>query len=677
MAAQIITTKFSSKIAGYAIAAIFFLVPPASSADDASALMSEEMIFGDVPIISSATRLPQPITDSPVAVTVIDRDMIEASGAREIPELFRLVPGFIVGYNDGHTPSVSYHMSIDRYARRMQVLIDGRSVYVMANGGVPWSSLPITLDDIERIEVVRGPNSASYGANSFLGVISITTRHALLDQGASVKVNIGDEGVREGFLRHGGTSGDLDYRVTAGYVTDDGLPVRFDGKQIRMFSARGDYSLSTRDVMSFQAGIAKGPLAVENPWGGTLNLPRYKEELHHYEQVRWERSLGVDESISVQLYHILQRNFEEYAVDPAPLDPVYVDFSRSTQRYDLEMQHNISLGSSYRVAWGLGAREDSYWGASALLGGRTIDNHLKRGFINTEWNPEGPWLMNFGLMVEDYNITGTDASPRLGVNYKFSPAHGVRLTASKAIRTPSNYEYAVDYSLTGYMGGAPVIFYQFELGTEQTTPETIRSYELGYYGALTKASINYDIKIFRDEIRHLITPVKYTGYSSNPGDKTEIYENRDAITIDGLELDLSARLPNEFQLWFTYAFSEIDDDSNNPRIQYDAGVAPKHSVSLLLLKKFAHGYRASAGWYFTDKVQGWNSHDLRTPVRRLDLKLSKSGRYFGKNTEISLALRNVLGKYEEMRVLRSDWKVFDYLNMVDPSAYVSIKVELN
>ncbi|MGM0680189.1 MAG: TonB-dependent receptor plug domain-containing protein, partial [Pseudomonadota bacterium] len=136
---------------------------------------AEEGLFEDMPVVLSATRLRQSVRDAPISMTVIDRQMIDASGFTEIPDLMRLVPGFVVDYDSGHLPVTGYHMLHDRYVRHQQVLIDGRSVYTPILGGVPWVDLPITLDDIERIEVVRGPNAASYGSNSFMGVINIIT----------------------------------------------------------------------------------------------------------------------------------------------------------------------------------------------------------------------------------------------------------------------------------------------------------------------------------------------------------------------------------------------------------------------------------------------------------------------------------------------------------------------
>lgn len=118
--------------------------------------------------------------------------------------------------------AVGYHMLHDRFSRQMQVLVDGRSVYEPTVGGVPWTDLALTIDDIERIEVIRGPNAASYGSNSFTAVINIITRHPVLDRGVSLKANAGSNGLAEGFLRYGGNHRSFDYHINYTHQEIDG-----------------------------------------------------------------------------------------------------------------------------------------------------------------------------------------------------------------------------------------------------------------------------------------------------------------------------------------------------------------------------------------------------------------------------------------------------------------------
>ncbi len=198
--------------------------------------LSESDFLSDLPVVLSATRLRQPLSETPAAMTVIDREMIRDSGAWDVADLFRLVPGMYVAYNvdkevvPGHV--VSYHGMADPYAKRMQIQIDGRSVYTPLFGGPVWSNIPLALEDIERVEVVRGPSAATYGANSFLGVINIITRELGEVQGTMVSLAAGRPG-RDATLRHGGRTERADYRMTLQLRGDNGYTDDADGQFCR------------------------------------------------------------------------------------------------------------------------------------------------------------------------------------------------------------------------------------------------------------------------------------------------------------------------------------------------------------------------------------------------------------------------------------------------------------
>lgn len=162
---------------------LFVLAGVQACADQALAAVSETDFLGELPVVLSASRMSQPVNDAPAAVTIIDRDMIQASGFRDIPDLLRLVPGFSVAYTRDNTWAVGYHGLADAYSRRFQVLVDGRSIYSPHFGAVHGGDLPVAIEDIERIEVVRGPNAAVYGSNAFLAVINVVTQSAAQAQG--------------------------------------------------------------------------------------------------------------------------------------------------------------------------------------------------------------------------------------------------------------------------------------------------------------------------------------------------------------------------------------------------------------------------------------------------------------------------------------------------------------
>ena len=217
----------------------------------------------DLPIVLTPARLKQNRSEVPASVSVIDREMIKASGLREIPELFRLIPGTSVGARDGWNYVVSYHGSNYRDTRRMQVLIDGRSVYQAGLATVDWNDIPITIEDIERIEVVRGPSTASYGANAFLGVINIITRHPADINYVDISAQRGSESTENYRLSHADEYLGGHYRLTIASRHDDGFDVkrnsqeRLDSKTLQLFNSRYDKQF-TNTSLSVGLGYKRG-----------------------------------------------------------------------------------------------------------------------------------------------------------------------------------------------------------------------------------------------------------------------------------------------------------------------------------------------------------------------------------------------------------------------------------
>ena len=181
--------------------------------------------MGIVPEVLTATRLKQPRSEVPGSMTVITAENIDQWGVRTVPELLRFVPGMFVKHAD--QDSVAYHASNPNLMRRMQVLIDGRSVYRAGIASVIWEDIPVALEDIQRIEVFRGPNASSYGANAFMAVINIVTYHPADTLGTRAFARSGHQGVRDFQISHSAEVGDWVYRATVSSKRDDG----FDGRE--------------------------------------------------------------------------------------------------------------------------------------------------------------------------------------------------------------------------------------------------------------------------------------------------------------------------------------------------------------------------------------------------------------------------------------------------------------
>ena len=225
------------------------------------------LLEADIPVVLSAARLKQPRAEVPASVTVIDAEQIAAWGVRTLPELLRFVPGvFVTQDKFEHNDVVAYHGSTAYMSRRLQVLVDGMSVYKGGIAMVVWDDIPIALEDIQRIEFVRGPSSAMYGANAFLGVVSITSKKPADTEGVRISYRGGTQNVRDAMGSVSTIYSKSSSRITVQQTSDDG----FDGLQTessdkledsrRHGFATGYYEqdLDSGIQLSFQGGYKYG-----------------------------------------------------------------------------------------------------------------------------------------------------------------------------------------------------------------------------------------------------------------------------------------------------------------------------------------------------------------------------------------------------------------------------------
>jgi iron complex outermembrane receptor protein len=600
---------------------------PGAFAEDGLSPISERDFLGDLPVVLSVSRLAQPASEAPSAVTVIDREMIKASGFRELADVFRLVPGFYVGYSTGNEPVVGRGL-ISRYFGRIQVLVDGRSVYTPMFGQVQWPLLPLALEDIERIEVTRGPNAASYGANSFLGVINIITRHPVQDQGTLVSVRGGDPAVKDGLVRHGGTAGGWDYRVTVAHKEDSGFPARNDSQAITQVSMRADRRVNDVDSLQVQAGYAGGTFG-EGYYGDLVDVPRDRQVASAFQQIRWLRTFAADDELSVQFYHTQQQNREQADIT---IVPAIVRLEQDSERFDLEAQRTQGFGQSLRVVWGGSARLDRVYAPLYLGDDDVHDISLQRLFGHVEWRPALKWVVNAGAMAEHNELTGTDVSPQLAVSYHFNPRHTVRVGVSEALRTPTLLEDAAHYVVLG----SPEY-----ISAGGLKPERIFTKELAYLANLPKAGLEFDVRVYEDDIRDIIMADKM-------GASYWQFFNGNSLTLQGVETQLRWHWGGT-RLALAHAYTRNRDVSG---VSASAATTldrsnPIHSLSGLLSHTFANQVEASVGYYHYSEMYPIGDGDFLPAYGRWDVRLAKKFQMGAQRAEAALVFQNITGTYRD------------------------------
>jgi iron complex outermembrane receptor protein len=610
-------------------------------AEDANIFLDEALFFSDIPVVLSATRLKQPLPDVPSAVTVIDRAMIEASGAIELVDLLRLVPGFQVGFYTGSKFTVSSHGNVDRFARDMQVLIDGRSIYDPAFGGVTWSDQELDIDDIQRIEVIRGPNASTHGSNSFSGVINIITQHPAEQNGLRVKTVVGDGGRRQIYNRFAGSEGNLAYRIALKYDENDGFDNRHDSSDTRWIGFRGDYQINSQDALLFELGANKGtredgfPSDPEQPFRAT-------EDSHSFQQLRWTRSLSPGSDFYLQFSHNYQEIDDSFSDAVTFPWNVSLGYGFQSQRYDLELQHTLDLNPTQRMVWGLGARRDEAKGIWTFKRSDWMTRDQYRAFGNFEWRLSNSLLLNVGGMYEKFDQKDGFFSPKLAFNLKLDEMNTLRLSGTRAYRMPTFWEDFSDQSvvLTGSM--TPIL--QTYKTTTNLRPEYIESFELGYLGNFQDMGLTLDMKLFHEEIKDMIAEVKDLNAPQQPF----AYINSGSLNINGFEIgikwDPSPRSMLHIGYSLTHAYgNQIKKYPPTSAIDYriiDVRV-PQLTASILGSHQFDNGIKLSSAYYYMDDISWAGDGDDVALNRRWDIKIAKPFEFERTEGEVALIFQNI------------------------------------
>lgn len=626
--------------------------------------VTESDFLEEMPVVLSVSRLSQPLNEAPAAVTIIDQGMIRASGFRDIPDLLRLVPGFSVAYTRDNTWAVGYHGMADAFSRRFQVLVDGRSIYSAIYGQVHWQELPLSIDDIERIEVVRGPNAATFGANAFLAVINIVTKEAVQTPGGFASLQYGEQGMAGLTVRQSGGTDNLNYRLTFSaqdrdrFETDvaDGATTGklFEASKTYLLNGRLDYRLSTTDEVSAQFGASVGD------WQGGRQYvpaqmahslePRQQDVDTQYVQLKFRRLLNADREWMVQFYH--SRHRIEAASSLGVFGLTIIGDADSLQtRTNLEFQANTRINPVLRMAWGAEVRREAVESRLYFGDGETREGVLGRVYANLEWRAHRDVLVQGGAMLEHHYDTGFDVSPRVAVNYTLAPGHTLRFNVSQAYRTPTFLEQD-GYYLYRSSTGVPVDV--IGISPNDVQPERIRSHEIGYVGQYTPWKLNLDAKLFHDKVD------RYIGSSAvalPPG--TELISgagagsarqslNGGSLTLQGGDLQLNWKPTRAFQLSAQFSRVLIADssdivDNDLPRS------APKNNFSLLGRYDLGAGWDASVGVYRSGRMTWLNDGDVTQAFTRWDARLARRWTWQGHAMEAALVGQNLGNDYSEFR----------------------------
>ncbi len=514
--------------------------------------------------------------------------MIRNSGARQIADIFRMVPGMLVGYHYGHSPAVTYQGLGTEFQRQLQVLIDGRSVFIPSFGGIPWSNLPLLLEDIERVEVTRGPNAVTYGSNAFLATINIITRHSAEDIGTKISVTHDfdkDKETKDLYLRLGNQYGDLDWKITAGLEQDDGY-VDHDSKLLKKLNLRTDFLTAYNQFWTIQAGINKSTFNRGD--GGASNLYRDENTSNIYQNLKWEMLQDTvtttvqlshttqdveDQFVSAPLNQALDEEFPDFNSFFSTLDDITTDinYDRLSSRTDFEIYQNRSLLNNLNLVYGASFRKDN---VESFYLFNDYDEHnitTNRLFSSLEWKYLEDFIIDVGFMLEDSTVIDKEYSSRLSLIKKIGNRHSLRLVSSTAKRNPVLYEIIGDTQFNlelpdGLLpfNEVPVIIWS---ASDKLIPETIKSEEIGLFSEFFKRQLTTDIKLFHYKITDQLNDVTMSAMDPATGITQQFnsVENNGSTTVYGVEASFNFSPQHKnYRLYGGVSRVNVDSsDSNN------------------------------------------------------------------------------------------------------------------
>ena len=436
--------------------------------------------------ITSVSKRPQKIFRAPAAVTVVTRDDIRRSGVTSIPEALRLVPGVQVARFDANKWAISIRGFNNLFSEKLLALIDGRSVYNPMYSGVFWETQDLLLDDVERIEVIRGPGATLWGANAVNGIVNIITRPAVDSRGVLVRAGFGNEERGNLSLRYGGRAGsDLHYRLFAKYFDRDAFAYPSgDPADDSWHASRAGFRLDwTPDgqSLSLQGDLYECDqselleLTTPNPpyaYDSVTN-PTFTGG---YLLGRWERTPSALSNVRLQLYYS-----RTHGVDEQLIDGLYEEF-------DVDFQHRLRYGERQEIVWGgeyrlTWDRLASDFTLQFDLPRRTY--HLFSGFVQNDLALIPDRLrLTLGSKLEHNTFSGFEIQP--GVRLLWTPHrnHTTWGAISRAVRTPvrgdHNLRYVRQVLPPNALAPDTPLTFVTPMGNPEFTAEEVLSCELGY-----------------------------------------------------------------------------------------------------------------------------------------------------------------------------------------------------
>jgi iron complex outermembrane receptor protein len=541
--------------------------------------------------VTSVSKHTQKVADAAAAIFVLTQEDIRRSGATSIPDALRLVPGLEVARIDENKWAIGSRGFNGRFDNKLLVLIDGRSVYTPLFSGVYWNIQDVMLEDIDRIEVIRGPGATLWGANAVDGVINIITKPAASTQSAIVTAGGGTEERGSVGARYGGKIGDdTHYRIYGKYF--DWGPSNYvtggtanDGWDAMRGGFRADWTPAGANSLTFQGDLYR------SNYDETLTVPSlaapYSNTFPNSGAYsggnilgRWNHN-SEGARMSLQMYYDSTTTVD---------NSLFVDHQKI---FDIDFQHGFQVGDSQQFVWGLGYRStldrsDPSFTISLQPNQFTLNQFS--AFLQDEISlVDNRLRLTLGSKFEHNDFTGFELQPNARLLWTLSPNQSVWTAVSRAVRTPALTEEGLRLNSEVIPPGAPgnpaplpAVVAVF--GSPQFNSEDLLAYELGYRVQATN-NLSLDIATFYNNYSNLRTAEPGTPFVEGNPAPTDIVvpliaENKMSGGTYGAELFADWKVIPKWRLTGSYSYLQMDIHKNagsqDPTADLPNGSSPKH-----------------------------------------------------------------------------------------------------
>lgn len=593
--------------------------------------------------ITSAGRKEQNLADVPAAVYVIDQEDIKNSGFTSVPELLRLVPGLQVARISSSKWAISSRGFNGTFANKLLVQIDGRSVYTPSYSGVYWDVQNVVLEDVDRIEVIRGPGATLWGANAVNGIINIITKQSSDTQDSLLSAGAGSHEKAMATLRHGAQFNENTYgRFYLSHHEQDSFEFAEDGSD-----AHDEWQITNGGFR------LDGDVGLQNSW--TLQGDLYHGDNDQRIDTFWTRTppylLQVFDRLDTNGCNLLSRWQHTFSEKSSWTLQTYYDFTNRDEKYleqtnhtfDIDFQHRFQVQSRHDIVWGIGYRfnKDDFNNTYQVeFTPDSRSNDLFSAFLQDEITLlKEKLLLTIGSKFEYNSYTGFEVQPNMRLLWKPGARHSLWTSVARAVRTPSRIEDSG--RITTAVIPAPVLFDLSIFGTSDFESERLTAYEAGYR-YIPAQNFSIDIALYCNKYRGL------QSYYQESQFMPIYFFNAMEGDIHGLEI-ATAWAPTDWletELGYSYIEVAMDDNSaaNLYQEEVSEGSSPRHRFSVRTNFDLGNNLYLNLWGHYTDQLKAASVLAVQNNVVVDDyVNLDANVRWLPKEgLEITLAGQNLL-----------------------------------